>query len=267
MCKILQISKSSYYPWLQGHESKRKQRIRKFDALIKRLFFEHKKRYGSTRIYHELKARGESCTRKFVANRMKSLGLIAKARRKFKVTTDSNHHKPIAPNLLQQDFTATKQDKKWVSDITYIPTQEGWLYLCVFVDLYSRAVIGWSMSKRLKANLVTDALTMALFKRQFPTDVIVHSDRGVQYCSHAYQKLLQQNQLICSMSGKGCCYDNAAMESFFHTLKVELIHDENYQTREEAKTSIVEYIECYYNRKRRHSAIGYKIPIELENAA
>ena len=189
---------------------------------------------------------------------------MAKARKKFKVTTDSNHKKPVADNLLNQDFSASTPDEKWVTDITYIPTNEGWLYLCVFIDLYSRAVIGWSMSNRMRASLVESTLKMALFTRGFPANVIAHSDRGSQYCSETYQKLLSENKLICSMSGKGCCYDNAAMESFFHTLKVELVHDENYRTREEAKTSIVEYIECYYNRKRRHSSIGYKTPIQFE---
>ena len=195
---------------------------------------------------------------------MKANNLIPKARRKFKVTTDSNHNKPFAPNRLAQDFSATKVNQKWVTDITYIPTQEGWLYLCVYLDLYSRTTIGWSMSNRLKSTLVEDALMMSLFRRGFPRNVIVHSDRGIQYCADAYQKLIKQQHLICSMSAKGCCYDNASAESFFHTLKVELIHDECYKTREEAKTSIVEYIECYYNRKRRHSSIGYKTPIQFE---
>ena len=161
---------------------------------------------------------------------------------------------------MQQDFNADKPNQKWVTNITYIPTQEGWLYLCVFLDLYSRSVIGWSMSDRLKADLVVDALTMALFRKRFPEGVIVHSDRGVQYCSNNYQHLLRVNNLICSMSSVGCCYDNAAMKSFFHTLKVELVHNERYETRKKAKTSIVEYLECYYNRRRRHSAINYRPP-------
>lgn len=196
---------------------------------------------------------------------MKALGLVAKARKKFKVTTDSNHKLPLAPNRLDQDFTATKSNEKWLTDITYIPTEEGWLYLCVFIDLFSRSIVGWSMNKRLKAELVTDALTMALYKRKFPKGVIIHSDRGSQYCAHKYQNMLEANKMLCSMSGKGCCYDNAAMESFFHTLKVELVHDMKYKSREEAKTSIAGYIECYYNRKRRHSAINYCIPEEYDN--
>jgi putative transposase len=232
--------------------------------MIKNIFFEHKQRYGSTRIFEELKSRGIPCTRPRIAERMHAMGLVAKARRKFKVTTDSNHSKPVAENIIKQNFQADNPNEKWLTDITYIPTQEGWLYLCVFIDLHSRAVIGWSMDQRMKSSLIENALTMALFRRKFPQGVIVHSDKGSQYCSNTYQAMLKANGLICSMSGVGCCYDNAAMESFFHTLKVELVHDENYKTREKAKSSIVEYMECYYNRKRRHSAINYMIPEQFE---
>ena len=258
------VSKSGYYEWLQEPISKRLKQTKKLDDLIRQIFFQHKSRYGSTRIYHELKANGVKCTRQRISKRMKAMGLIAKARKKFKVTTDSNHNKPIAENLLEQNFSASKMNEKWLTDITYIPTQQGWLYLCVFIDLYSRTIVGWSISDRIKSELVENALRMALFRRKFPTGVIVHSDRGSQYCSKGYQTLLSNNGLICSMSGKGCCYDNAAMESFFHTLKVELVHDENYETRQIARTSIVDYIECYYNRKRRHSAINYMIPYQME---
>jgi len=234
------------------------------DELIKSIFEEHYGRYGSRRILVELKSRGISCTRAKVVERMKALNLVAKATKKFKVTTNSNHGKPVAENILKQDFSATKPNQKWVSDITYIQTAEGWLYLCVFIDLYSRLVIGWSMSHRMDSKLIENALVMALFKRKFPKGVIVHSDRGSQYCSRSYQKLLAANGLICSMSSVGCCYDNAACESFFHTLKVEMIYWENYLTRVVAKTSVVEYIECYYNRKRRHSTINYMSPADLE---
>lgn len=264
MCKILKVSKTGYYQWLHNPVGKREQQTVILDNLIKKIFYEHKSRYGSTRIYKELKSRKISCTRKHVSMRMKSMNLVAKARRKYKVTTDSSHNKWIAPNLLKQNFTTNASNKKWITDITYIPTQEGWLYLCVFIDLYSRAVIGWSMSDRLKSIIVEDALRMSLFRRSFPKNVMIHSDKGVQYCSESYQQLLKENKAICSMSAKGCCYDNAAMESFFHTLKVELVHDENYKTREEAKTSIVEYIECYYNRKRKHSAVNYLTPEQFE---
>ena len=264
LCDSLEISKGIYYEWLNMPINKRQKQTQELDDMIKLIFYEHKCRYGSTRVTIELKARGISCTRRRVSERMKFLNLVAKARRRFKATTDSNHEKPFAKNVLRQDFNTSKPNQKWLTDITYIPTQEGWLYLCVFIDLYSRSIIGWSMNERLTANLVEDALTMALFRRSFPTGVIVRSDRGVQYCSNGYQQLLNANGLICSMSSTGCCYDNAAIESFFHTLKVELVHDENYETREKAKTSIVEYIECYYNRQRRHSAIDYRIPAEFE---
>lgn len=195
---------------------------------------------------------------------MVQLDLVAKARRKFKITTNSDHKMPVANNILQQNFKASKPNEKWVTDITYIQTKEGWLYLCVYIDLFSRAVIGWSMGDNMKTELVLNALRMALFKRGFPTGIITHSDRGSQYCSRDYQTMLSEHQLICSMSSAGCCYDNAVAESFFHTLKVELVHDETYETREKAKTSIVEYIECYYNRKRIHSSIGFVSPAQFE---
>ena len=171
----------------------------------------------------------------------------------------------MAPDLVQQDFTASRPNEKWVSDIAYIWTGSGWLYLAVVMDLYSRAIIGWSLQSRMTQQLVCDALTMALFRRGFPKGVIVHSDRGSQYCSRRYQKLLQHNTLLCSMGRTGCCYDNAAMESFFHSLKVELVHREFYTTRDDARQSIFEYIEVYYNRQRRHSAIGYQIPMVFED--
>lgn len=193
----------------------------------------------------------------------------AKATRKYKTTTNSNHKLPVATNLLEQNFLAEKPNEKWVSNITYIWTEEGWLYLAAVVDLYSRMVVGWAMSERMTTPLVTDALQMALFRRGMPHDVIVHSDRGVQYCSHDYQKMLSGNKLICSMSKKGDCYDNAAMESWNHSLKVEAIHGEKFKTREEAKNHIFDYIEIYYNKVRLHSKLGYCSPevFEVEKVA
>lgn len=228
------------------------------------MFHQHKGRYGSPWIVDELNDNGIPCSENRVARRMPALDLQAVQRKKFKITTDSEHDKPVAANLLQQDFTAEEPNRKWVSDITTIWTREGWLYLAVVMDLYSRAIIGWSMNKRMTQQLVCDALTMALFRRGFPKDVIVHSDRGSQYCSKKYQALLQLNKLVCSMSRKGCCYDNAAMESFFHTLKVELVYCEFYVTRQQARQNIFEYIETYYNRQRRHSTIGNQIPMQYE---
>jgi len=208
-----------------------------------------------------------ACSENRVARRMRAMGLRAIQAKKFKVTTDSNHSRPVAPDLIEQDFHAEVANEKWVSDITYVWTDEGWLYLAVVMDLYSRAIIGWSMNRRMTQQLVCDALTMALFYRHFPKDTIIHSDRGSQYCSKRYQRLINNNGLRCSMGRKATCYDNAAMESFFHTLKVELVHRERYTTRRTAKSKIFEYIETYYNRQRKHSAIGYKIPMQFENAA
>jgi transposase InsO family protein len=228
------VSSSGFYDWLQRDCSQNRLANDNLDCNIINIYQQHKKRYGSPRIHKELVESGKALSRQRVARRMQRLGLRAVQSRKFKVTTDSNHDKPVAKNLLQQDFHANHPNQKWVADITYIPTKEGWLYLSVVMDLYSRAVIGWSMGKYIDKQLVCSALTMALFRRKFPKNVIVHSDRGSQYCSTQYQNMLLNNALKCSMSGKGCCYDNAAMESFFHSLKVELVLRINYKTRMEA---------------------------------
>lgn len=194
------------------------------------------------------------------------MNIVAIAKKKYKVTTDSQHSLPIYKNLLNRDFTTTTINQKWSGDITYIRTDEGWLYLAVIIDLHSRAVIGWAMNKRMTKELVCNALMMALFRRGFPKNVIMHTDRGSQYASNSYRKLLACHHLIGSMSRKGNCWDNAIAESFFHTLKVELINDQRFESREKAKLSIFEYIESYYNRKRRHSSIDYMTPLELECA-
>ena len=267
MCRVLEVSRTGYYDWFKRPPSKRELSNRQLDVHIQAIFMTHKGRYGSPRITNELIDRGIPCSENRVVARMKALNLQAKAKRKFKMTTDSNHNKPIAPNRLNRDFTATKPNEKWVSDITYIWTQEGWLYLAVVMDLYSRAIIGWKLSRRMTQDLVCDALTMALWRRQFPRNVIVHSDRGSQYASDNYRRLLKKYNHLSSMSKRGDCYDNAAMESFFHTLKVELIHDEYYLTREQATQSIFEYIECYYNFTRKHSTIGYTAPMVYDNLA
>lgn len=264
MCGVMDVSPSGYYAWRGREPSQRASTNQALDERVASIYGQHKSRYGAPRIWEELQSQGVSCSEKRVARRMQKLGLKAIQAKKFKVTTDSEHNKPVAPDLLQQDFTAACANEKWVSDITYIWTGAGWLYLAVVMDLYSRAIIGWSLQKRMTQQLVCDALTMALFRRGFPKDVIIHSDRGSQYCSKRYQLLLKLNGLICSMSRKGCCYDNAAMESFFHSLKVELVHRETYVTREQARQSIFEYIEVYYNRQRRHSTIGYQIPMLYE---
>jgi transposase InsO family protein len=237
------------------------------DRRIGELFACHRQRYGVPRITDALHDEGIECSENRVARRMRALGLKAIQAKKFKVTTDSNHSKPVAPDLIEQDFSAAAPNQKWTSDITYIWTDEGWLYLAVVMDLYSRAIVGWSMSRRMTQQLVCDALTMALFRRGFPKGTIIHSDRGSQYCSKRYQRLIKNNGLRCSMGRRANCYDNAAMESFFHTLKVELVHREHYTSRRLAKSSIFEYIEMYYNRQRKHSAIGHRIPMLFEQTS
>lgn len=195
---------------------------------------------------------------------MKSEGIVCKTRRRFKATTNSRHNKPVADNTLDRDFQREQPNQAYVGDITYVPTREGWLYLSVFIDVCSRAVVGWSMSDRMTATLVTDSLEMALWKRRPLAGLLVHSDRGSQYASDRYQQLLSDNGFICSMSRKGNCWDNAVAESFFHTLKTELIHHEDFQTREEAQQAIFEYVEVFYNRQRKHSTNGYLAPFVYE---
>ena len=264
MAKLLSVSVSGYYAWLNRAPSKRTIVNQQLTGKIKRLFEHKRSRYGAPRITRQLKAEDQAVGRHRVARLMKAAGLRAKAARKFKATTNSNHRLPVAENLLKQDFTAKHPNEKWVSDITYIWTGEGWLYLAVVMDLYSRYIVGWSLSERMTSTLVTDALQMALWRRGAPQGVIVHSDRGSQYCSHAYQMLLKQYHCICSMSKRGDCYDNAAMESWNHTFKVESIHGEVFKTRDEAKKQIFDYIEIYYNRQRIHSTLGYLSPEAFE---
>lgn len=195
---------------------------------------------------------------------MQRQGLRARAARKYKATTNSRHSLPVAENLLKQDFTASAPNQKWVGDITYLQTEEGWLYLAVVIDLYSRMVIGWAMGERITADLVSDALRMALWRRKQPRDVIVHSDRGSRYCSGAYQELIRAYHLRCSMSARGDCYDNACAESFFHSLKVECIHSERFMSRSQMRETVFEYIEADYNRQRRHSTLGHISPEVFE---
>ncbi len=264
MCRVLGVSRSGYYGWRDRPPSDRAQADVRLAADVRRVFDEHKGRAGAPRIAKQLRTEGRRVGKNRIARVMQGEGLRAKAARKYKATTNSNHKLPVAPNLLEQDFTASAPNRKWVSDITYVATDEGWLYVAVVLDLYSRLVVGWSMSERMTTKLVADALTMAIWRRKMPTGVIVHSDRGSQYCAHVYQRLLQNNQMICSMSKKGDCYDNAAMESWNHSLKVEAIHGERFTTREMAREQVFEYIEVYYNRKRLHSTLGYLSPESFE---
>lgn len=267
MCSALSVSRSGYYDWAGRDPSRRVQSNKELDSWIRKLFVQHRQRYGSPRIVDALRDQGFDCSENRVARRMQAQGLMAIQAKKFKVTTDSNHSMPVAPDLIEQDFSAAAANQKWTSDISYIWTDEGWLYLAVVMDLYSRAIVGWSMNRRMTQQLVCDALTMALFRRGFPKGTIIHSDRGSQYCSKRYQRLIVNNGLRCSMGRRANCYDNAVTESFFHTLKVELVHRERYSTRRQAQSSIFEYIETYYNRQRKHSAIGLQIPMLFEEAA
>lgn len=264
MCHMLGVSCSGYYAWCNKSVSDRKESNQRLTAEIKSIFKAEKGRSGSPRITKLLRNKGLLVGKNRVARLMRINNLRAKAAKKYKATTNSNHNLPVADNLLKQDFSANRENEKWVSDITYIATQEGWLYLAVVLDLYSRKVVGWSLSNRMTASLVIDALQSALWRRGMPSGIIVHSDRGSQYCSRAYQDLLKEHGLICSMSKRGDCYDNAAMESWNHSLKVEAIHGEQFATREQAKQQVFEYIEVYYNRQRLHSSLGYVSPDEFE---
>lgn len=234
-------------------------------AEIKVIHKRSRETYGSPRIHVDLGEKGIFCSEKRVARLMKHHRIAAKRKRKFVVTTDSRHDLPVAENKLNQIFSATKPNEKWVTDITYVWTREGWLYLAVILDLYSRKVIGWAMDKTMERGLVMNALQMALLARKPERGLLHHSDRGSQYASNDYQQLLKDNKITCSMSRKGNCYDNACMESFFATLKQELVYHRQYQTRKEAKQDIFEYIQVWYNRKRRHSSLGYFSPEQFEN--
>ena len=265
MCAVLAVSPSGYYAFLGKEPSPRAHDTAVLDEKIIVIYTRHRGRYGAPRIYRELEAEGLSTSKNRVARRMNHLSLRALAKRKWKSTTDSNHTLAVAENVLNRDFSTDGPNQKWLTDITYIPTNEGWLYLATVMDLYSRAIIGWSLQERLETALIVEALEKALWRRKFPVRVLVHSDRGSQYCSARYQKLLCDNQLICSMSRTGECWDNAPMESFYHSLKTELVQFiKGFKTREEAIFVITEYIQSYYNTVRRHSALSYKAPFVFE---
>ena len=264
MCRVLGVSASAYYAWRVRPESRRVREDRRLLVEIRAIHWAKREVYGSPRVHAELKARGMRLGEKRVARLMRAGGIRAKQKRKFKATTDSRHSHPVAPNLLARDFEASAPNQKWVADITYIPTREGWLYLAAILDLHSRYVVGWSMDGRMNRRLVLDALHMAVGRRRPGPGLLHHSDRGSQYACGDYQEALTAHGMLCSMSRKGDCWDNAPMESFFHTFKTELIHHRDYQTRWEAKTDIFEYIEVFYNRGRRHSALRFIAPAEYE---
>lgn len=264
LCQELEVSRSGYYAWFNREESNRSKQNRHLTMVIKGEFDESRKTYGYRRIHQSLKTNGNTCGKNRVARLMKRAGLQPKTRKKFKATTNSKHKLPIHQNHLQRAFKPKHLNQAWTSDITYVWTQEGWLYLAVVMDLYSRQIIGWAMDSRMMDSLVIDALKMALFRRKIASGLLLHSDRGSQYASRNYQSLLKEHDIICSMSRKGNCWDNAAMESFFRSLKVESIYHETFKTREEAKSSIFDYIEIFYNRQRKHSTLNYLSPSEYE---
>jgi putative transposase len=266
MCETLGVSAQGFYAWCSRPKSEQGQRRDALLVEIRAAHAEVKQRYGSPRIAAELQAKGVECCVNTVAKLMRDNDIRAKTARKFRNTTDSNHSLPVADNLLSREFDAQGPNERWVTDITYIWTREGWLYLAVVEDLYSRMVVGWSMSDTMTSRLVVDALEMAVQRRLPGEGLLAHSDRGSQYASEHYQRLLGKHGITCSMSGVAQCWDNAPMESFFASLKKELTHHEDYLTRAQARASIVEYIEMFYNPKRRHSSLGYLSPAEYEQA-
>lgn len=264
MCEVLEVSSSGYYDWLVRPESQRTRENRRLRTKIVQFHQASRKTYGSPRIYKDLLEDGETCSEKRVARLMQKHNIHSKMAKKFVITTDSKNTLVPAPDLLQRRFKVKRANESWVTDTTFISTRQGWMYLAIVLELYSRQVIGWSMSENNNTRLVNDALMMALWRRGEVKGVIVHSDQGSTYASGGYQQLLVDNKLRCSMSRKGECLDNAVAESFFGTLKTELTDHEDYRTRAEARQNIFEYIEVFYNRQRRHSFLNYMTPVEYE---
>jgi transposase InsO family protein len=264
MCHTLEVSAAGYYAWRERPPSFQQQRRDALLILIRGVHSKVKHRYGSRRIHAELRASDQACSVNTVAKLMRDNGIRAKTTRKFRSTTDSNHRLPTADNVLDRQFNPEAANEKWVADITYIPTREGFLYLAVVEDLYSRRVVGWSMADHMESRLVVDALEMAVQNRLPGKGLLAHSDRGSQYASDHYQSLLGKHGIECSMSRRANCWDNAPMESFFASLKKELTHDANFTTRRETQAAVFEYIEVFYNRQRRHSSLGYVSPAEYE---
>ena len=264
MCRALDVSPSGYHAWRSREPGPRFHRRTALRAAIRDVHETSRRTYGSPRVTAALRHSGTICCVNTVAKIMRQEGLAAKIRPRFKVTTDSSHDLPTAPNRLARRFERERPNEVWVSDITFIATAEGWLYLATEMDLYSRRIVGWALSDRLTAELVGSALRMAMVRRQPPAGLLHHSDRGCQYASGAFRQLLAAHGVICSMSRKGNAYDNAPMESFFGTLKRELVHRTRYATRAQARTEVFEYIEVFYNRRRLHSALGYQSPADFE---
>jgi transposase InsO family protein len=264
MCRIFSVSCSGFYYWLKRGKSRRDEGNEELVNHIRQVHEESEQTYGSPRITGALRQKGIRCNTKRVARLMREHGIASKIKRKFKITTYSAHKRPVAANLIKGQFTAPAPDKVWTSDITYIWTRQGWLYLSVFLDVFSRRIVGWAMKRRMTDQLVLDAFRQAHIRRKAPAGLIVHSDRGSQYCSRSFKELLQKQGYRQSMCSTGNCYDNAITESFFGTLKTELIFHQRYNTRDEARRSIFKYIEMFYNRVRIHSAIGGVSPAQFE---
>jgi len=265
MCRVLQVSRSGYYAWAQRVESARRQRDRELLLQIRRVHLESRGVYGARKVHRELLRLGEACGRHRVARLMRQDGLKGCPKRRFRRLAGTAPSHPIAANLLQQDFTAKRANERWAADITFIATRQGWLYLAVVMDLYSRRIVGWAMDREVGRQLVIAALTMALGYRQPVGPLLHHSDRGPQYTSDDFRELLARHRIRCSMSGRGSCYDNAPVESFFSLLKRERIRRQTYRTRDEAKADVFDYIERFYNRRRSHAYLDYLTPVEYES--
>ena len=264
MCEQLEVSRSGFYAWRERPESARRQQDTQLAQQVAQAHRDSRGTYGSPRVHAELQAQGHKVGRKRVARLMREQELAARRRRRSVRTTHSQHRHPVAPNLLARDFSPDKPNSTWATDITYVWTAEGWLYLAVMLDLFSRRVVGWAMSEHIDTPLVLGALEMALQGRQPPQGLLHHSDRGSQYASTRYQQALACRGIHCSMSRKGNCWDNAVAESFFSSLKMELVYLKDFSSRHQARSAIFEYIEVFYNRRRLHSAVGYKTPSEVE---
>ena len=266
LCRCLQVTRGGFYAWLR-RGSKRELNDRQLLAMIREIFLANRRAYGSRRIYEELRARRVRCCRTRVERLMREAEITPPRRRRFRKTTDSDHALPVAENLLNREFSSSAPNQRWVTDITYVWTLEGWLYLAVVLDLFSRRIVGWAMDKTLRAEPLTlRSLHMALLGRQPDAGLLNHSDRGSQYACKDYQDLLALRGVTCSMSRRGNCWDNAVVESFFATLKLELVYLCVFNTRAEARMAIFEYVEAFYNRKRRHSYLGYLSPADFEKA-
>jgi putative transposase len=264
MCQILGVSRAGFYAWRSRSPAARTREDQRLALEVAAIHAKSRRRYGSPRVHFELREHGMRMSRKRVARLMSEQGLHARRKRRFRTTTDSNHDLPVARNVLARRFEVAEPNTAWVTDITYVWTLEGWLYLVVILDLFSRRVVGWSMSERITRQLALDALTMALSRRQPPRGLIHHSDRGSQFASGDYRRMLAAHGIVCSMSRRGDCWDNAVAESFFSTLKLELVYENEWATRSEARAAIFEYLEVFYNGERRHSSLGYLSPVAFE---